>query len=313
MTSQSRDGDGRDAHDLRAPDLTDLTVVVVPLLGGVALAECVSELQRQGATIIIVSGLDRIERFDGVEIVTSPAGQEHIPGRRLCGLMAARTPFIAFIEDTCLPGPDWCAALRTAFADTELAAIGGPVEISSALAPRQRALGIAEYARFQALVLARQAGGRTSQTIYVSSLAGANFAVRRSALAGVDAAPMMIDNAMFPRILATGGIASVPAAYATYSGSDAHGARLSTRFHHGRIFGGGRSAGKSGTLRVLLALVALAVPALLFSRSCRDAPRWMWRSPATLAWVMLMHTAWGLGESFGAASGRVGGSLEKWT
>ena len=277
------------------------------------MAACVGELQKQRATVIIVSGPSEVEHYDGVEVVTPPNSQQHIPARRLCGLKAARTPFVAFIEDTCLPGPRWRQSLRDAFAETGIAAIGGPIEISRALPPQLRALGITEYARFQAATLARRTKGETDRPIQVSSLPGANFAVRRSALADVEAAAMMIDNALFPRILAAGGIVSTPGAFATYCGHDISGARLSTRFHHGRIFGGGRSSGKPAALRLLLGLIALAVPVLLVSRSCRDAPRWLWRSPSTLAWIVLMHAAWGLGECLGAATGRVGASLEKWS
>lgn len=282
------------APNTRTASGQELTVVLMQLAGEPALEACRKALSVQADAVIIV----RPE---------PGAGNESLPARRLRGLHTANSPFVAFLEDTCIPGPGWCAAIRGAFENPDIAGVGGPVEISRQLPARFRALAVCEYARFQASRLPK-----ASDHVPVGSLAGANFAVRKSAMADASSPADMIDNAMFENLRSRGTVLMEHNAGVTYAAQDNHGARLSTRFHHGRIYGGGRAAGKSLPVRLALALRTLVVPALLTVRSFRDAPGWLWSFPSTVMWILLMHGAWSAGEFCGVITGKVGNSLKEW-
>ncbi|MDZ4762165.1 MAG: glycosyltransferase [Alphaproteobacteria bacterium] len=272
-----------------------MTVVVMPLAGEPALGECLKAVSAQADIVVIA----RPE--------PGPEDQS-VPARRLRALKAAKTDLVAFLEDTCIPDPGWYAAIHDAFENPEAAAVGGPVEISRLLPARFRALGICEYARFQASRLPT-----AGDPVRVGSLAGANFAVRKSAIGDVTSATDMVDNAMFASLRARGPVLMDRKASVTYAAQDRHGARLSTRYHHGRIYGGGQFAGKPLMLRLALAARTVAVPAVLTIRSFRDAPGWLWRAPQVMLWIMMMHGRWGVGEFLGIATGRIGRSLKEWT
>jgi hypothetical protein len=73
------------------------------------------------------------------------------------------------------------------------------------------------------------------------------------------------------------------------------GARLKTRFDHGRIYG------SSQTRRASTAAKALLLPAVLTARTLRQSGP---ISVSTLGWLALQHTAWAAGEFTGALVGR---------
>src|SRR5437588_1393740 len=103
----------------------DLTIVVVALLGGEALDECVDNARAQCANILIVSRngaiVDREGRRRGI------ADQLDIPAKRRCGVELASTRFVALLEDTVVPGPDWAGAAIAALGKRDVVACGGPV------------------------------------------------------------------------------------------------------------------------------------------------------------------------------------------
>ncbi len=272
-----------------------LTVVVMQLVGGVALSDCLRALSSQGSKVLVARPEPLSE-------------QATVPARRLRALNCATSDLVAFVEDTCIPSPTWCAAIRDSFAEADVVAVGGPVEIPRNLPARARALGICEYARFRAKRLPTQQG-----RIRVDRVAGANFAVRKSAMKVASSPADMIDTAMFQNLNARGRMLMEHEASVTYSAEDRQGARLCTRFHHGRIYGGGQTAGQPFPARLVRAAKTLAVPAVLTIRSLRDAPGWLWRSPHVLVWILMMHGCWSAGELVGVLTGRIGNSLKEWT
>ena len=282
------------APDPRREDTQELTVVLMQLAGEPAVQACRKALSAQTDRIVIVRP-------------TASAPEESLPARRLRGLREAASPLVAFLEDTCIPGPGWYAAICDAFKDPKTASVGGPIKIADHLPARFKALGVCEYARFQCGRLTDPGKG-----LPAASLAGSNFAVRKSAMAGVSSPLDMIDNAMFARLRSHGDMLMVCEAGVTYAAPDHHGAQLSTRFHHGRIYGGGRTSQQPLLPRLGLALRTILVPFVLTFRSFKDAPAWFWRSPATIMWVVLMHAAWSAGEFAGVLTGRVGASLKEW-
>ena len=281
-----------------------LSVVVAPLIGGASLAQCLAALCLQPAREILVVAREMCEVPDGVRIILAPS-QATMPERRAIGLEAATGPLVAFLEDTCIPSADWAAAISAVFADRGVMAAGGPVKIARTLTPRLRALAISEYSR--------HSGDRGRPMHEVDTLAGANFALRRDALAWHDLPKGLVDNFIFEAVRSAGGrIMFHPEASVTYSAGPPQQAQLSTRFHHGRIYGGLLTAQRPLASRILLASTAVAAPLVLLGRNLQDAGPQLLRSPATLGWTLLMHCAWGCGEIMGKLTGKVGASFKGW-
>ena len=78
------------------------------------------------------------------------------------------------------------------------------------------------------------------------------------------------------------------------SSSIAEGARLKTRFDHGRIYGSSQTRWASTAAKALL------LPAVLTARTLRQPGRGG-LSASTLGWLALQHTAWAAGEFTGAS------------
>lgn len=277
----------------------DLSVVIIPLVGGAALAASVAALRQQDVNEIVIVASEAVDQIDGARLVSAARGAT-VPQRRLDGFRATSGKCVAFVEDTCIPAPGWAAALTAAFADPEVAAAGGPVDIDPALPPRARALGVCEYAAF--------GDGRAPS----DKLAGANFALRRTVGAGFDKPEDFIDNRLFDTVRRAGKISFRPEARVTYAAAPPAQTRLSARYHHGRIYGGMFSARRSLGGRIASGLVAFGAPLALMARSFAHATPTLARSPQTLMWTMLMHCSWSCGEVVGKFTGDAGASLERW-
>lgn len=287
--------------DLAVAPIDGLSVVVVPLIGGDALRICADALRKQGVRDIIVVSRPGEHAVDCATLIDAPSGST-VPQRRLLGFQAATAPLVAFLEDTCVPGPNWAATLIAAFEDPMVAAAGGPIEIDKALPPRSRALGVCEYGAF---------GSNGSHAS--DALSGANFALRRAVYAQAEGPDDFVDNRMFDALRRTGGATAFRSdARVTYAAAPAAQTRLSARYHHGRIYGGMFSAHRNMVGRGFAALVALGAPLALMSRTIRHSAPVLARSPQTLLWTILMHCAWGCGEVVGKLTGSTGASLETW-
>lgn len=283
-----------------------VTVVIIPLIGGEALDNCVRAVAVRAGEVVVVATPPQQQSERHAPRYVGGA-DEPVPAKRLIGLKAARFPIVAFIEDTCEPCAEWCGAIHAAFADAHVSGACGPIEISPHLPASSRALGVVEYARFRSSVLTRRAGAAPA------SMAGANFALRSAVLADMSSSSDMVDGALLTKLKTKGKFVVARSAVVTYDKVDVRGARLSTRFHHGRIYGGTISHEKSASVRIALTAKAFAAPVLQFARVCRDAPLSFWRSPPCIAWSLAMVLAWAAGEALGAATGRVGDSLQRWT
>ncbi|MDP3174724.1 MAG: hypothetical protein Q8M88_09855 [Phenylobacterium sp.] len=279
----------------------DLTVVIVPLVGGAALSRCVGDFQAQGMKVIVVGDAARDAGCAPVQFIA--AADMAVPARRLIGLRAAQTRFVGMVEDTCGPRTSWAQACLSALSEDGVVAAGGPIAISMELSPRLRALGLCEYGRF----------GEVAERRSVGALPGANFALDLSAIdtTGWSDADL-VDNALFATLRSTGRLVMEPAMGVEYRAAHADGAALSTRFHHGRIYGAGQTAGLGLAQRLIRAGVATLAPAVLSARTLAVAPPALRASPATLAWAAGMHLAWGVGEVLGKAAGDPGSSRGRW-
>ena len=203
----------------------EITIIVVALIGGKALEECLRAARSQSANCLAVGRDGSIVDAEGRPV--GVADRPDIPAKRRTAVELATTPLVALIEDTVVPGSGWAHAVAAAFTRKEVVACGGPVIIADRLPTQTRALTLSEYARYNE----RPAAGE------VSALPGCNFAFRRDALLeAMHGSDGLVDNQVLRRLKENGGtIVWAPAMAVTFARPFPEGARLKTRFDHGRI------------------------------------------------------------------------------
>lgn len=281
-----------------APSPDDLTVVVVSLVGGAALEACLTALARQADRIVVVGR----GASDTADDAKTP-----VPVLRMKALVAARTPYVAFIEDTAVPGADWRRGLSAAFAMDGTAAVAGPITISPSLSSRGLALGLSEYARFSP-------NGMKQDPAW--GLPGLAFAVARDAVLPLldNQTGGLIEGDLFRRLIETGKtVRTSDAMSVCYAAEHEQGARLRTRFQHGRLFAGRRFPKALLVRRLGHAAGCLLLPAAMIHRALRDRPQGLNVWPGAVLWLCLLSTAWSAGEFTGYLTGSVGDAAESWT
>ncbi|MCA0273860.1 MAG: hypothetical protein LCH69_17600 [Proteobacteria bacterium] len=218
------------------------------------------------------------------------AGQnETLPERRLRALREAEADIVLMVEDTSLPNSTWLDGLRQAFARDEVAMAWGPVAIDPALPARFRALGRLEYGRFD--------GRRKEPTA-----PGNVMALRRAAvLAALAPGEGIIEHKLAHGFQDAGlKVVKEPALGSVYARPDRQGARLATRYGHGRIFGAGREGSRVGcVLRALVAMPVLSARAASAAIAASPPRGWL----PELPWIVIMASAWSAGELTGLILG----------
>jgi hypothetical protein len=238
---------------------------------------------------------------DGEGRAVAAADRADIPAKRRSAVELATTPLVALIEDTVIPRSGWARAVADAFSREDVVACGGPVIIADQLPAQTRALTLAEYGRYNDRVAAGE----------VSALPGCNFAFRRDALLGaMRGSDGLVDLPVLARLRELNGkLVWAPDAAVTFSHPYPNGARLRTRFDHGRIY----ASSKAGAFnRVATAAKSFALPVFLTARVLKNAGLAQLRSIRTLGWLILQHTAWAGGEFVGAVAGPSPKGLGKW-
>lgn len=276
----------------------DLTVVVVSLVGGAALAACLAALAHQAARTIVVGR--------GAPGWAKDA-ETSVPALRMTALLAAETPYVAFIEDTAVPGPSWRQGLTLALAADGVAAVAGPITISPHLSARCRALGLSEYARFQ------PTGTEQPQA---AALPGLAFAVARETVLPLldDPAEGLVEGDLVRRLSEAGQSVRTSNAMAVcYAADHPQGARLRTRFQHGRLFAGRRFPRGFMARRLGYAAGTALLPVVMVRRALQGHPKALRVWPGVVLWLCLFSLAWSAGEFTGYLSGSVGDAAESWT
>ena len=291
-----------------APDdaSSQLTVVLIPLVGGDALTRLERSIAALGVRHIVVDRCGGC--IDGLgHVLKGGADRRAVPVRRRLGAEAANTPFVAFLEDTVVPAETWLDDLLSAFAPADVAAVGGPVMVAERLPARCRALGLTEYGKYHA-----KFGGSDGS---VATLPGANFAFRTAPLLAAMPEPQdaLIDNEVFNRLTSHGyRLAFAPSMAVEYAEPHGEGARLSTRFNHGRLYASGACRGRGVPFRAMFVLKSLALPFVLTARQLRQVSPALRTGLAVVAWVLAFNLWWSAGELVGAAAGGARGGLDQW-
>jgi hypothetical protein len=300
----------------------DFSAIVIPLMGANALANCLDRLPLSALECIVVlretMGRPHFWQQRYPSVVFLDASHEPVPVRRRRGIAVATCDVVALLEDTSWPDPDWCAAVRSAFTDIEVAGAGGPVRIAATLTSRCQALGWSEYGAFAPHHLLQQGfnEAKPDTPVVVSRVPGNNMAFRRAdlieALRGEDNG--LFEGSVCSKIIASGRrIVLQPRMLVTYSACDQYNAALSTRLHHGRIYAGMQVRGQTQSSRLVRVAKAALLPIVLTVRTMVEmagSGRLMTRLQV-LFWLTLMQSAWALGEAIGALTG-VGKSLSEW-
>jgi hypothetical protein len=287
-----------------------VSIVVVSLLGGETLERCLRALEKIDCPFMVVS--------DGPAPHTGPSASARIthlrtdvsvPRKRHLGVSATRSEWVALLEDTCEISGSWLAAVKEIARRSDLAAVGGPVVIDTALSPRTMALACMEYGEFAPECATEVAQARLQPA---ARIAGLNLLYRRDALPPLAPGEGLIETEVNAAIREKGGrIAVHPALRVTYCAEDHASATLCSRYVHGRIYGGGQRAQCSIPARVLAIAKCAALPLLLFARAAGALPPAYRRRFRAWGWTLAFALAWSAGEGVGLALGR-GDSLEAW-
>lgn len=302
--------------------MPEISIIIVSLVGGEALVGVLQSVQVIKGERLVMLDVSKNnitvlqQQFPDVQFVSRD--KLSVPMARKRGVEMSNGNVVALLEDTSLPATGWYEAVAAAFAKSDVIAVGGPVNLSSKLGGSYLALGCGEYGRFHPDRFALMAEGEVvnSNLLPVARLPGNNLAYRREPLMDIlrDKEHGLIEGEINEQLKTNGKkLYMLPAMLVTYSMMDAHGARLKTRFSHGRLFAGNRIAGQNWNTRISWFIKSMLLPAVLSLRgwsSMVSAVRPMaW--PKVMVWIFLMETAWSIGEAVGYLNG-IGKSMEAW-
>lgn len=286
--------------------LENVSVIIIALGGGAAADRCRDAMAAGGAECIVALP-------DGSlgAAATAPADPAFVPVplRRMRAVEAASRPYVAIIEDTVRPDPDWGSNIVSSLSQPDVAAIGGPVEIASDLHPASYALALRDFGRFQRHRIEMQG----EVAALTTSLPGANMAFRRDLLiAAMDPKDGLVEQHVCARLVAQGyKMMLEPSMAVTYCRGHAAGEKLPNRFQHGWIYASRSLSGASSAGRTAAAAKALLLPFVLTFRSWRDYRSSHNRPGSILLWLALQNLSWSLGELAGALTNR-SRNLDHW-
>jgi glycosyltransferase involved in cell wall biosynthesis len=290
----------------------EMSVVIAAFSGAAALSRCLDSLASQSSGVEVIVATDRppaeVEplrrQHPAVRFVFAPPDSGVFRLRSL-GLAESRGRLVGLTEDHCTLAPTWVSGLRRAAASGRWV-LGGPVESGHAGGGYLWALYLSEYANF----LPPLADGPAA---YVS---GVNVAYAGDALRACR--PLWREEFHDPLVLDALRAAGYRCRLVPEAGVRTS-LRLSPPAAVAHLFGGGRWYGRFRKERVgrgrrlLLALAAPLIPAVMLARVVRlVAARRPAALPATvagLAFLSVLLLAWGAGEAVSywfAAPGRAG-------
>lgn len=270
-----------------------LSVVVVPIVGGIRSDQLLASLESPGllppgAEVLFV-GPSRPQGRN-VEWIDVPEDTP-VPKRRSLGAARAEGEVIAFVEDTVRLDSGWGdAVIGLHSMHPSAAGIGGTLRISRDLLPRDAAFALLDYGSFLRQVEASEEA---------DALPGNVLSFKRAALA--EHGDSIREAELIPRLAKSGRGSRLESSMgATCIDADPRGSRLANRFHHGRLYAGNRFASGAMAQRLLRAATFPVLAIVLTFRAARaahaeDLPR----IPATLAYALIMSAAWSSGEAVG--------------
>ena len=233
--------------------------------------------------------------------ITSQAGQHELyDRRRAAGLAAATGSIVAILEDRGHPVPNWAATAARLHRDLGCAVIGGAIDWKEPVSRLNWALWVCDFNRY----------GRPFESGPRDWVSDVNITYNRRAIEATR--HLWKDRFHEPlvhwHLVEQGEQLWLSDQLVVEHARPSHsvGRVLAERIAWGRLFGYIRAKQLTLPKRILLALAAPAVPPVLWIRHGRMLARkgQLGRYLAALPQVMLLTTAWTLGEAWGTLTGR---------
>lgn len=300
------------SNETRLAALADLTVVVFLFTSRAHLVRCLEALQAQQANArveVLLPFDDSLENVNELKarfaVRLLPLDGRRTPAQlRAAAVHASEAPVIAFLEDHCVPGPDWCARVL-AMHEAGHAAVGGAVEkgfppgrtSDSAL---NWAVYMTDYSRYMRPI----AAGPTN------SLTDCNVSYKRSDLDAIEKewTDELHENIVNGLLAARGRPLWLDPEMVVHEQRDLDlVSALRDRYSFGRLFGSTRVQTAALSRRVAMAGAALLMPPVLTARvghnlfgRGRYRARFVYCIPA----LLFVTSAWMLGEAVGYLTGK---------
>lgn len=301
--------------------MNSLSVVVTIVDGGPALQRCLAALTTQAGAppfeVVVphdrsVAGIPVLAaQFPGCRFLDlgdvaterpagSAAGQHELfDRRRAAGLAAAGGDIVAIVEDRAPPRSDWAASLLAEHTRHPHAVIGGAVANGRDVA-LHRAVFLSDYGRYEPPF---EAGPRDWVT-------DVNVSYKRPSLEAVRAvwADAYHETSVHWALQRAGATLWLTPAFVVESRRDelTMGGLLGERFAWGRLFAATRARESGLGRRLVRAAAAPVLPLVLLLRIARReiARRRGAKLPAIVPALILLLTAWSLGEATGEITGK---------
>lgn len=291
-----------------------LSVVVISFNPPAVLYRCLEALEpqiRPGESELLVVGrwpeAERAAlqpRFPTATFLPAPA-EENIPHMRLRGLEHSQGQLVALLEDDCVVGAGWCAAVLDAHEATEAPAVGGAIDPDNYPGPLHWAVYFCEYARF----MGPFAGP-------VAALPGNNVSYKRPALPAASTMPDGFHEVFLHEQWRRAGRTLLADPRLAVRNINRWRWANVTRipYHHGRAFAALRVERQPVWRRWFYAAFTPALPALQVGRIIREVikrRRHLSRLCLSLPWMVLFLSSWAWGEAAGYLRG-AGDSKAQW-
>ncbi len=216
------------------------------------------------------------------------------------GLLATRSPLVAFSTTSMIPSTGWLDAMIERLEATGAAGVGGPIEPAETLGTIDRAVYLLRYLNYHRPL----AGERDPEP------PGDNALYRRDRLHGLES---ILAHGFWEseihRVLRFRGerLTMAGAGVVAYQGGTRFGPTLAQRFRHARRYGSTRGAELGASARWLRAAASPIVPAVMLRRIAKTLQElghsWAPWIPA-LPGLAILLTAWAAGESLGILAPR---------
>ena len=282
----------------------ELSVVVASVNGMPYLGRCLEALHQRcpEAEVIVADWTDAETRkrvrtsWPSTRLLSFDEPMA-VPELRAAGIMAARAPYVALIEDHCVVGEGWGKRLLAAHR-RGYSVVGGPVRNGETRRIRDWAAFLCEYSGHM----------EPASSGVVSDLVGMNVSYDRKALAAIDdlVRESRWESWLHPRLRSRGFAFFCDRAAAIDHVKD-FGVRefLSQRYHYSRSHAGMRNPELGGKRWVYLVGSPLLVP-LMYRRIARNV--WQRRGPIkefllATPLILLYLAVWAYGEAVGYALG----------
>lgn len=294
-----------------------LTIACISVIGGAALQHCVRSIAATGLRCVIVADpraitpeiRDTIHK-NSLEFIDGSGCS--VPVKRALAVKHCASEWIALVEDTCTLNDTWRFGCEAVMAMEDASGASGPVNLGHPLDRRARALYCSDYGPFFPATLRARHKGEHSTLSPTDTLPGVNLLYRRETLLGYMDDEGLIESEANRRMREDGHTLYIHENLAvTLRYADAAGASCSSRFNHGRLYGGLQSRNLSVTARLVRVLACFLLPVILSLRSLRALAGTREHVASTAAWILVFETVWSCGECTGYLLG-CGNSLADW-